>query len=375
VHNSFAKPDAVIAIAEGLDLVLLSDDELLVQFGTRSRPSELFRDADLTGLLRRTIGRLPDEGPILLTELISSVPEDQRSDAVALMNELLDRGIVTDLDCSPVEQYLNYTLTGTSALARQSVSIIGAGPIGARIAHSLLQHGVGRVVLLDDRKADQLSSSFMPLGLTPSKAQNGYASYAVRDWLSGARCSGAVECLEAGMDSVGVEASVEKSELTVLALEGPDLRLAHLVNRFCVRERKPWMLASIDGNFGLVGPLFVPIHTACYNDYRALAFAATPSVTMARKHRQHLLSRQRGSFFPGLPSYAEIVAGHSTVAAVHFLLRDTCFAVGRVLVIDFDTMTIDIENVLKLPRCPVCGAEKSSYRPVFGDALISPDPK
>jgi len=28
-------------------------------------------------------------------------------------------------------------------------------------------------------------------------------------------------------------------------------------------------------------------------------------------------------------------------------------------------MRIDVEDVLKLPRCPVCGPQKNPYRPIF----------
>ena len=51
-------PDTVLCPAEGLDFVLVSENELLVQFGTRSRPSELFRDDDVSGVIGKVIGEL-----------------------------------------------------------------------------------------------------------------------------------------------------------------------------------------------------------------------------------------------------------------------------------------------------------------------------
>ena len=125
-----------------------------------------------------------------------------------------------------------------------------------------------------------------------------------------------------------------------------------------------------EGNFGLVGPLFLPIHTACYNDYQVLAETATPSPAIARKHRQYIEHRAVGSFFPGLPAYAEILAGFSALAVVNFLLHGTSFALGRVMVMDFDRMAIEVEDVLKLPRCPVCSREKSAYRRPFSPDLM-----
>ena len=48
--------ETLLVAAGGLDLVFISDDELLIQFGIRSRPSELLRDADLTGILQKLSG-------------------------------------------------------------------------------------------------------------------------------------------------------------------------------------------------------------------------------------------------------------------------------------------------------------------------------
>lgn len=343
---------------------------MLVQFGTRSYPSELLRDSDLTGILGRIIGRLL-QGPAHLSELLSNLREEDRFEARTLIDDLRQGGILTDDRYSPVEQYLRYTFSDESRLSDRSVSLLGAGPVGAQVAHSLLQHGLGRITLLDDRKADSLWYTFLPLGPEPVGAAGRSVHVILRDRLLAAGYSN-VESLDAQFDAAGVEMAVARSDFTVVALEQPHLRLAHLVNRFCIRDRKPWMLATIDGNFGLIGPLFLPPHTACYNDYRTLADAATPSPEMARKHRRHILRRNAGSFFPGLPSYAEIVAAHASLAVVHFLLRDTSFALGRVLMIDFDRMLIHVEDVLKLPRCPVCGTDKSAYRPPLATSVSAP---
>jgi bacteriocin biosynthesis cyclodehydratase domain-containing protein len=360
----------VLTIAQGLDVMLLSDDELLVQYGTRSRPSELFRDADLTGLLRQTIGRLLTEGPLCVSSLLSRVPESRRDEAIELIDGLLMRGMLTYADRDPVEQYLRYTFEGEPSLGKRTVSLIGAGPIGARIAHSLLQHGIERLVLVDDREVDELWNAYLPLGSTPSN-QHSRADEKVKAWLLETQDPARAQCIERGLKPEGIEIAVQESSFVVLALEQPNLRLAHLVNRLCLREHRPWILAGIDGNFGLVGPLFIPGYTGCYNDYLTLAKAATQSSAIARKHQQYLLRRSAGKFFPGLPCYAEIVAGHATLACVHFLLRDASFATSRIMMIDFDHMVIDIEDVLKLPRCAVCGVEKNCYRTPFVEAVTA----
>jgi bacteriocin biosynthesis cyclodehydratase domain-containing protein len=361
--------DALLGVAEGLDVVLISDNEVLIQYGTRSYPSELLKDTDLTGVLGRLFALLLERSRTL-DELLSQVGPQAQAEARLLIDDLLQRGILTDLKRSPVEQYLSYTFTGESDLGQRSIGLIGTGPIGARVAQSLLQHGVGRLTLLDGRKTDDLWHRLVPFGHGHHDHSGEPAHIVLRDRLLAAGYAG-VQSVDGDCDATGVEAALASSDFLVLSLEQADIRLAHLVNRICVRDRKPWLLVTIDGNYGLVGPLFLPTHTACFNDYAALSQAAIPNRDMARRYRQHVLRRGAGSFFPGLPVYAEIVAGYASLAAVHFLLRGGSFALGRVLTLDFDRMLIDVEDVLKLPRCPVCGRERSAYQPAFSAELVT----
>ena len=74
-------------------------------------------------------------------------------------------------------------------------------------------------------------------------------------------------------------------------------------------------------------------------------------------------------FLTGLPAYADIVAGNASVAAVHYLVRGTSHLLGRVMIIDFGGMRIDTEDVLRLPRCPVCASRRPPYRPPFPEGV------
>jgi bacteriocin biosynthesis cyclodehydratase domain-containing protein len=360
-------PQTVVSIADGLDVVPLSECEVLIQYGTRSYPSELLRASDLSGMLSRVVGRLLG-GPTTVGELLAELDDTEVAEAQAMLSDLLERGILTDARCSPVEQYLHYTFTGASALTAHSVAILGAGPLGTRIAEGLAEHGLGHLAILDDRSTESLKNAFPHAA--PGVDSRSEAGMALVESLKffGYRDA---EVLGGGLDATGVERAVESSGFLILALERPDPRLSHVVNRYCLRENKAWVLATIDGNFGLVGPLFSPPDTACYNCYRTLADAATPHREIARKYREHLLRRGSAGFGVGMPAYAEITAGYTALAAIRFLLGAPSFAVGRVLVMNFARMLFEVEDVLKLPRCPVCGGDKSVYRPAFSPEIVN----
>jgi bacteriocin biosynthesis cyclodehydratase domain-containing protein len=358
-----------LRVAEGLDLVPISDNEVLVQFGSRSYPSQLLRDTDLTGVLGRIVSRLELQ-PATVQELVEQVAPEHRDEAKRVIENLRDQGILTEVGASAVDQYLAYTFTGETRLAEASVSLVGAGPLGARIAEGLLQHGVGRVRLLDGRDADDVWRMLVPLGGEQASPVRGAASELLRERLDRFGYSG-VERIDAGFDDRGAAQATTASDLTVMALEQPDIRMSHLVNRCSLREGRPWLHVTLDGNIGVVGPLFVPGTTACYSDFQALLEAAVPSSAMARRYRRHAVERGVSTFSPGLPAHAEILAGFASLALVHFMLRGSSFALGRALSINFDRMMIDVEDVLKLPRCPVCGAQRSAYQPPFSAEAVT----
>src|SRR5262245_49451032 len=88
--------DTVLCPSEGLDFVLVSDNELLVQFGTRSRPSELFRDNDLSGMIGSIVSELL-VGPAPVGRLLACVGEGERADALKWLESLVEQGLISDI--------------------------------------------------------------------------------------------------------------------------------------------------------------------------------------------------------------------------------------------------------------------------------------
>ena len=365
--------DNAITIARGLDVALISEDEILVKFGTRSYPSELHRDRNLSGTLGQLF-RILLNGPTTVDYLISRLDATERDGARSLLDDLLSRGILTRVATDPIEQYIDYTHTGGSALSDYSASVLGAGPLGARLSYSLVQHGIGRLIVLDDRCVDDDWRALAPLGLsldTRVKQPAGpHARTVVCDALRAAGRA-EVESLDVPLDLPGVTRAVEQSDLLILALERPAPRLSHLINRVCYQHERPWLLTTIDGDLGLAGPLFLPPQTACYYDYSTLNLAAAPRATAAKRHTSQISERSFGSFFCGPPAHCEIVAGYASLAAIHFLLRNASFLLGRSVIIDFQRMALDTDDILRLPRCPVCGARNPAHQPPFAGEIVT----
>ncbi|WP_167381203.1 ThiF family adenylyltransferase [Bradyrhizobium arachidis] len=363
-----------MAVAQGLDVVVLGADEVLIQFGSRSKPAELLRDAGLTGVLGRLLDSI-SESPKTMEHLGESlgVPLEKVRRIVV---DLVAKGLLTAATESPVQQYLKYTYGDQSSLQNKKVSIVGLGPVGIRISHGLAESGVPQLNLLDDRKVDEVWRASLPLFGLGHQIVDGKAHDTAAALLAAAG-SGGVAAIDAKLDVDGVQQAILAADLTIVALEQTDLRLLHLINRVCVKNRRPWMMAMVDGNIGLVGPAFLPPYTACYNCLRTLSEAPVISQQMSRRYRQHIIRRGACSYFPGLPAFAEVVGGYASFAALQFLLQNKSFVLGRVQSIYFDRMLVDVEDVLRLPRCPVCSRDRPEYTAALPLDLLdidSPEP-
>jgi bacteriocin biosynthesis cyclodehydratase domain-containing protein len=238
------------------------------------------------------------------------------------------------------------------------------------VAEALVEQGVGTLRLSDPHLSERTPNLNTRSGLQARSTESPSSVLARR--LSRAGHSTDIRLVMLKDTAAGsLQEAISGADFVVVALERPDLHVCHLVNRQALITEVPWLLAGLDGHHGFVGPLFVPGYTSCYNCYQTLAWGATPSPTMSQRYRRHLLERRAPADFAGLPGFAQIVAGYTSLAVVDYLLRRTSFIVSRVVTLGFDRMTVDVEDVLKLPRCPVCDGARPPAPPVFSGEVVT----
>ena len=133
------------------------------------------------------------------------------------------------------------------------------------------------------------------------------------------------------------------------------------INRRALETRQPWMLVGAWNRRLLVGPILVPGETACYECYRR----------RLDSHRRHLaayrkLDEWRGSQCepadpePVLPAIAELAAAWVSLELFnHISGVSPARTLGRVLVYYPAEGRFGIENVLRIPWCPVCSAVRA----------------
>jgi bacteriocin biosynthesis cyclodehydratase domain-containing protein len=220
-------------------------------------------------------------------------------------------------------------------LADASVDILQSGPLGLAVARHLARAGVGRLTLIDD---------------DPARLDEHVA--ASRDAVDGV-----VEGRRLVRSAIDELVRGSSSGLLIAALESFDPQLLEAVNDAALAARRPWLLVQQRGAAeGLVGPLFVPGHTACYMCMEGRLRANTALVAEYDALREYLrLQCASGRPWGGLAPHGEILAG---IAAAEVVKHITGFApprlAGRFCSVNWFTWSTELHDVLRVPRCPFC---------------------
>jgi bacteriocin biosynthesis cyclodehydratase domain-containing protein len=146
-----------------------------------------------------------------------------------------------------------------------------------------------------------------------------------------------------------------------------------VLNRVCTALRIPWMHVALDGPFLLVGPIFLPRRTACFE---CLELRVTMNLRESGSYQRYKQALAEGEVHRGPlaiePTLVGILASHTALEAVNYALTGYSFTVGKILTIYLPTMEFAFNEVLRAPTCPACGSmpERDATELYFGmDAL------
>jgi bacteriocin biosynthesis cyclodehydratase domain-containing protein len=346
-------------------IIHCSDSEVLVKHGGRSRLSQIIEDEGRTRLLGKLLRNL--RAPASLEELTArgALEPHEREDAAALLQYLLDEKVVVPEDAYLPHVYLDMQLGGRAArLEHKRVGLAGAGPLGTRIARDLGRLRAKGLSLLDDRRVSHFDPPFFDLaprlvepGATFAEAaQRGLEEDGVKDAL----------IMDGGLgDEPSLRALFAGADFVIVALETFTPSILHAANAIALELRKPWMSVYADGSEAFVGPIYVPGETPCYNE-REIQHEATIGLRDDYQlYKEHSTPAELAARHFIIPPYLGIMGGFTTTALLGFLLNEGSFAVAQCVRVDFERLSIDYENVLKLPRCPACRDPRPAYRNTY----------
>jgi bacteriocin biosynthesis cyclodehydratase domain-containing protein len=158
------------------------------------------------------------------------------------------------------------------------------------------------------------------------------------------------------------------ADLVVAAPSGEELPRLKRWNARAIATRSPWLqLLPFDGLIAAVGPLFVPVDTACHECYLLRRAANLSSL-------EHRPGRVEHGLYPTAPALDAVVAGLAVGMALRWLALDDTLVPSVVLAVEHTPEASWSRHVLhRVPRCPACSRARgrTSLAPWHGATEIT----
>ncbi len=272
------------------------------------------------------------DGSLSVAALASreDVPQEQLE---ALLDHLNDLGVLEVGASSALDYYLDTLVPTLRSLNSDSVPppvlIAGDSDLAAAV-HGYL--------------AASLSGTEMNL-LSPDDPL----------WLS--LSSGDASWLEDGIETVAKMESFAAWQGRFLIYVSRTMHpvRAQLINRVCLAQRVPWLHATFDGPFLLIGPLFVPFRRACYECLETRVLMNLRGAESYQRYKRAILEKRAilGAVEVG-PVLGGVLASHTALEAMNYLATGNSFLISKLLSIYVPTMEFSYNDVLRIPGCPAC---------------------
>lgn len=350
-------------------VVRCSDDEILVKHGSRSLYSEAIYDEQRTRLLGDMIRNLREPATVSELRERGVLTDEQVPLAEELVDYLAERGVLVDPSEDLVCAYLNSVLGGNGKAARLSavsIGVVGAGPLGHMIVKELASFRPRSLVLADNRNIPDSAVVLrhMTTALGAIAPGTSYGEALARHFRE--MFGGDVRSVSGDVHDKGTLQQVfHGANFVLVAWESFSPTLFHAANEASVETGVPWMLVYLDGSEAVLSPLFVPGESGCYHEFEIQSEASILLKDEYLLYKEDL--RESGAASEGLPlpPYLQVAVGFATTLALRYLMSNQAPTPGRAVRIDFERLGVDYIDVLKLPRCPACGPQRSAYRHLF----------
>lgn len=354
-----------------LRIVQCGSDEILVKHGFRSRFSTLLRDEERTGLLAVVLHAFREPSTLADLERSGVVPPSRLTETASLLEQLVAQKVLIQPTDHLPRVYLSMRFgdAGVAALEPTTVGIVGCGYLGSRIARELARVRVDRMLLLDDRVACEEDAVYFDCPQRLVEPETPFVEVTARA-LQEIGYASARPVLGPRHDDAGLGSVFDQCGFVLVALERFSPSVLHAANRAALDAGRPWMSVYFDGSEVVIGPLYVPGNTACYNEFEIQNEACIARQDDYHVYKESLTAPDPSAGCPRvadpvLPPFLAIASGWATTAVLPFLSGGKSFLLERAIHVDFERAAIDYQNILKLPRCPACAPARPGYRNTF----------
>jgi len=260
------------------------------------------------------------DGETTAEEVIEAADRES-FDAETALERLVEKRIVVEATAEP-ELYFNGR-HATGDASPRSLLAVGDG------------RGVARLVA-DLATLEGVRTRLVPVDGTPSSVP---PSVEV----------GSIDDLESAFDG---------TDFVVSITDRPRPSLEERLNELVAERDVRWTRARIDGYDAVVGPTVVPDETACFECYRRRRNATVPAAASYRRHVDGCTDGPEPTTLP--EPFASLVAGLVGVEIRNQLQEGFGVTCGRLVHYDLWDLSVAVNDVLRMPRCPVCRAGDTS---------------
>ena len=355
-------------LKKGLKVLYTNPDEVIIAKTLWSGEIYHLYDKEGTGKLARIIRFLEENENAQTKEIIKEVGEKKA--VLNVIKELLTRNCLEEIKESTFQQsllheFFDATIGDVKAAERIkscNFLLIGAGLLGTRVAMQLAAIGVKSLGIMDDsnvKPSDPILNQIYRKQNSERKRSEILADYLKNmtevDVFPILGISNIIEKRE-------LESILKKIDYVLVLFDLPHIFIYEKINEAALKTRTIWTLATFDGNLAFVGPTFVPYETACYvcfeNRLRSSLSISDHNLYLAFKEK--MKTHHVKSYYPPLPPMiSDFMSGLVGIEVLSEMSLE-CLLAGKFCAIHIPTLTLEINNVLKLPRCPACGKNKPS---------------
>lgn len=310
---------------------------------------------------------LPDVSPAVVDALITRLERADLLEEPEQPTDLLDARALERhaAQLTWFSQFDRFGQRRQESLAEARLLVVGLDTIGSAVARALLQAGVGELVVADRRPV-----SWADIGAGYGASELGRLR--VASWPAIAEAINPKTTLRVwdGPLEGDLAPLLEGQTLAVVADSALPPALLPSVNRAALETGTRWLLCEATSREAIVGPIFYPPYTACYECYRT-RFYSNLSTHDERQivDRQAETRGQRAN--PGALAPLDALVGGLAAFAVTQVVTglieyvDSPGLYSRQFVLDLNSWRGNVHEVLRVPRCPVCSpvARRPEVRP------------
>jgi len=170
--------------------------------------------------------------------------------------------------------------------------------------------------------------------------------------------------IECSIEDTNLKNLFEQSDFIIVNSECYSSTLFHKANKLAIETGKPWISVYSDGSLAVIGPIYVPGETLCYNEFEIQVEACIKHRDEYILYKDYMEEKGIGTYHFVIPPILNIISSYAAIFTTKFLLTRYSALNERAIFIQFEDLSIDYQNVFRLPRCPACG-DKVAYKHSF----------